>query len=65
MTLNELIRDVVYERDKNIVYIANRTGYTLERLHDIVLLRSPATMIEARDIFDSLGVCLSDYICVY
>ena len=65
MTLNELIRDVVYERDKNIVYIANRTGYTLERLHDIVSLRSPATMIEARDILDSLGVCLSDYICVY
>ena len=63
MVVNRLIKDVLQEQDKSIVYIANRTGYTLERLDEIVNCNSAVTPVEAHNILDVLGVSLSDVIC--
>ena len=65
MIVNKSIYDVMRESDKTIVYISNRTGYTLERLMDIIQCKTSVSPIEAHNILNVLGASLSDVICAY
>ena len=58
--LSEVIRDVMFEKRKTILDVSNMTGYTVERIKDIVLCDSTPTMREAYMILGKLGVDLGE-----
>ena len=48
---------------KTITDVAKATGYTVERIKQIVLFDSSPTTTEAKVIFETFGVSLSEIIC--
>lgn len=56
MVINELIRESMMDNKKTITDIANGTGYSIQRITDIVLYDHSPTTKEALRIFDELGV---------
>lgn len=62
MVINELIRELIIEEKQSITDVANATGYTIDRIKEIVLYNSSPTAIEAEIIFMMFGVNLSEII---
>lgn len=62
MIINELIRQLVMKHKKTITDIADTTGYTIDRIKEIVLYDSSPTSTEAKIIFMMFGVNLSEII---
>lgn len=62
MIINELIRQLMMKHKKTITDIADITGYTIDRIKEIVLYDSSPTSTEARIIFKMFGVNLSEII---
>lgn len=62
MIINELIRQLMMKHKKTITDIADITGYTIDRIKEIVLYDSSPTSTEAQIIFKMFGVNLSDII---
>ena len=48
---------------RTIIDVANATGYTVERIKQIVLFDSSPTTTEAKVIFEAFGISLSEIIC--
>lgn len=63
MVINELIRKLMMENKRTITDVADATGYTIQRIKDIVLYDSSPTTAEAEIIFNVFGVDLSEIIC--
>lgn len=62
MIINELIRQLMMKYKKTIIDIADTTGYTIDRIKEIVLYDSSPTSTEAQIIFMMFGVNLSEII---
>ena len=62
MVINKFIKDSLEERGKSIEYVSNRTGYTLERLDDIVNCKSSVMPVEAENILNTIGITLGNVI---
>lgn len=62
MIINELIRQLMMKHKRTITDIADTTGYTIDRIKEIVLYDSSPTSIEARIILKMFGVNLSEII---
>lgn len=62
MIINELIRQLMMKHKRTITDIADTTGYTIDRIEEIVLCDSSPTFIEAQIIFKMFGVNLSEII---
>lgn len=62
MIINELIRQLMMKHKKTIIDIADTTGYTIDRIKEIVLYDSSLTSTEAQIIFMMFGVNLSEII---
>lgn len=63
MVINELIRSLMMKNKRTIIDVANATGYTVERIKQIVLFDSSPTTTEAKVIFEAFGISLSEIIC--
>ena len=62
MVINELIRELMMKHKRTITDVANATGYTVQRIKDIVLYDSSPTTTEAEIIFKMFGVDISEII---
>ena len=62
MIINELIRQLMMKHKKTIIDIADTTGYTVERIKEIVLYDSSPTAIEAEIIFKMFGINIAEII---
>lgn len=62
MIINELIRQLMMKHKRTITDIADTTGYTIDRIEEIVLYDSSPTFIEAQIIFKMFGVNLLEII---
>lgn len=62
MIINELIRQLMMKHKRTITDIVDATGYTIDRIKEIVLYNSSPTFTEAQIIFKMFGVNLSEII---
>ena len=62
MIINELIRKQMMRHERTITDVADATGYTVERIKEIVLYDSSPTAIEAEIIFQMFGVNIAEII---
>lgn len=62
MIINELIRKQMMRYERTITDVADTTGYTVERIKEIVLYDSSPTAIEAEIIFKMFGINIAEII---
>lgn len=62
MIINELIRQLMMKHKRTITDIADTTGYTIDRIKEIVLYDSSPTSIEAEIIFKMFGINIAEII---
>ena len=62
MVINELIRELMMKHKRTITDVANATGYTVQRIKEIVLYDSSPTTTEAEIIFEMFGVNITEIV---
>lgn len=65
MLINKYIKDVIDEHNQTVEFIAEKTGYTIGRVQDIIHKNSIVSPTEANKILGVLGASLWDVLCNY